>query len=116
MTESPDSVRTNGGAFQPRILLVDRDTGILRALAATLPAGFEAVRIEACTSGRTALGRIAATDYDVVVIDARIPAVDGLTLLEALRALRPNALALLITASGERARALDALDAGAYDV
>ena len=99
----------------PRILIVDDDTALLRALPQALHIRMPDVAVETCDSAPVALERIAATDYDAIVSDIKMPGMDGLALLERIRALRPETPTLLITGHGEQDLTIQALRGAAYD-
>lgn len=99
----------------PRILIVDDDVALLQALPDALRLRMNGVIAETADSGAAALDRIAATDYDAVVCDIKMPGMDGLGLLARIRALRPDTPTLLITGHGEHDLAVQALRGGAYD-
>jgi signal transduction histidine kinase/FixJ family two-component response regulator len=73
------------------------------------------VQVDIADSAQTALERIAATDYDAIVTDVKMPGMDGLALLHEIQALRPATPTLLITGHGENDLAIQALRGGAYD-
>ncbi len=97
------------------VLLVDDDVALLRALPETLRLRMDDLTVETADSGATALDRLAATDYDAIVCDIKMPGMDGLALLARIRALRPDTPTLLITGHGEHDLAVQALRGGAYD-
>src|SRR5690348_16087309 len=99
----------------PRILIVDDDAALLRALPQALHIRMSDVAVETCDSAPVALERIAATDYDAIVSDIKMPGMDGLALLERIRALRPETPTLLITGHGEQDLTIQALRGAAYD-
>jgi signal transduction histidine kinase len=98
-----------------RILIVDDDSALLQALPAAIRLRMEELWVDTCDSATAALDQIAATDYDVVVSDIKMPGMDGLCLLAEIRALRPETPTLLITGHGEHDLALQALRGGAFD-
>ncbi len=100
---------------QTRIVLVDDDTVLLEALSETLRLRMEQAAVDTCDSATLALDRIAATDYDAIVVDIKMPGMDGLQLLAEIRKLRPDAPVLLITGHGEHDLAIEALRGGAHD-
>jgi PAS domain S-box-containing protein len=99
----------------PRVLIVDDDPALLRALPEALRLRLEAVTVETCDSAAEALERVAATDYDAIISDIKMPGMDGLALLAKIRAARPDTPTLLITGHGEHDLAVQALRGGAYD-
>lgn len=97
-----------------RILIVDDDPALLEALPDSIRTRMP-VQVDTADSGARALELIAATDYDAIVTDIKMPEMDGLSLLEKVRELRPDTPTLLITGHGERDLAVRALRGGAYD-
>jgi CheY-like chemotaxis protein/anti-sigma regulatory factor (Ser/Thr protein kinase) len=65
------------------------------------------------TGGEDALRIAAATPVDVVVTDLQMPGMDGLALVEALRAAHPRLPVVLMTAHGSEEIAVRALQGGA---
>ena len=98
-----------------RVLIVDDDPALLEALPEALRLRMDGLTVDTCDSGPAALERIAATDYDAIVSDIKMPGMDGLQLLEAVRSRRPDTPTLLITGHGEHELAVKALRGGAYD-
>jgi signal transduction histidine kinase len=99
----------------PRVLIVDDDVLLLKALPEALLLRMEGVAVETCDSAPSALRQIAATDYDAIVADIKMPGMDGLALLAEIRALRPETPTVLITGHGHDDLAVRALRGGAYD-
>ena len=99
----------------PHVLIVDDDLALLRALPEALHLRMKELTVDTCDSASTALDRIAAIDYDAIIVDIKMPGMDGLALLTEIRTLRPHTPALLITGHGEHDLAVQALRGGAYD-
>ncbi len=99
---------------EPRkVLVVDDDPSILTMTEDLLSeAGFE---VGKCGSGREALERIHAHEWDVVLSDLQMPGVDGLELLAAVREHSPDTPVIIMTAFGTIQSAVDAMRAGALD-
>ena len=98
-----------------RILIVDDDPALLQALPEALRLRLVDMAVDTCDSAADALRRIAATDYDAVVSDIKMPGMDGLALLAEIRRLRPDTPTLLITGHGQHDLVVQALRGGAYD-
>ena len=99
----------------PHVLIVDDDPALLAALPEALRLRMAGVTVDTADSGAAALDRIAARDYEAIVIDVKMPGMDGLALLAEIRARRPDTPVLMITGHGEHALAIQALRGGAYD-
>jgi PAS domain S-box-containing protein len=65
--------------------------------------------------GREALACLEAERFDLLVVDFRMPEVDGLTVLRRARELDPEVAAIVITSYGSIENAIEALRAGARD-
>ena len=98
-----------------RVLIVDDDLALLKALPEALLLRMHGVEVDTCDSAPSALREIAATDYDAIVADIKMPGMDGLALLGEIRALRPETPTVLITGHGHDDLAVRALRGGAYD-
>jgi DNA-binding NtrC family response regulator len=98
-----------------KILIIDDDAALLEALPETIRSRMATLEVEVTDSPKTALTRIAATDYDAIISDIRMPGMDGLVLLQKIKALRPDTPTLLITGHGEHNLVVKALRGGAYD-
>jgi len=98
-----------------RILIVDDDPALLQALPEALRLRLAEVAVDTCDSAADALRQMAATDYDAVVSDIKMPGMDGLALLAEIRTRLPDTPTLLITGHGQHDLVLHALRGGAYD-
>ncbi|MFP5415869.1 MAG: response regulator [Actinomycetes bacterium] len=95
------------------VAIVDDDAIVRAALVAYLSAtdGFD-VRHE-CTNGVDAVAAITAEPVDVVIMDVRMPRMDGIQATAALRAALPPLKILVITSFDEDGAVREALAAGA---
>ncbi len=97
------------------VLIVDDDPALLTALPEALRLRMAGVTVDTADSGAAALDRIAAQEYDAIVIDIKMPGMDGLALLAEIRTRRQDTPVLMVTGHGEHALAIQALRGGAYD-
>src|SRR3569832_1639172 len=86
------------------------------ARAETLADGLTDLGVAATAYGssRAALETITSGDVDVVVTDLRMPELDGLALLDAIRATKPETQVIVMTAYGAIDSAVEAIRRGAY--
>lgn len=100
---------------EPSVLIVDDVHAMVDALAALLRTRLPQCRVQTSTSAAAALERVRKAPFDVMITDVVMPGVDGITLLERARALRPELLVVIVSGveAGEVTRR--ALRAGAYD-
>src|SRR5579884_1149656 len=97
------------------ILIIDDDPAVLTALPEMFRLWMPGAVVDLCGSARLALDRIETTDYDAIISDIRMPDMDGLTLLEHIKTMRPETPTLLVTGYGDQTLAMQALRGGAYD-
>jgi DNA-binding NarL/FixJ family response regulator len=96
-----------------RVALVD-DQAIVRAGLARIlspPDGFEVVA--ECISGREAIERLPALRPDVILMDVRMPDLDGITATARLRSSAAGSPVLVLTTFGEDEVLWGAIEAGA---
>jgi len=95
-----------------KVLLID-DEAQFRATTEKIlmRRGFETILAE---SGEAGLDKLAAKP-DVVILDIKMPGMDGLDALAAIRKAAPKLPVIMLTGHGSEALAQDALKKGAYD-
>jgi len=96
-----------------RILIADDED----SLRWVLEKGFRGVGYEvtAVKDGNAAFAQIETGPFDLILLDVRMPGMDGLTLLKRTRELRPDAQIVIMTAHGTMETAIQAMQQGAYD-
>ena len=95
-----------------RVLVVDDKASMVALLERVLGEKFSVVT---ATDGETALTKLAAGSFDVVVSDIKMPGKDGLEVLRAAKELDPGLEVVLMTAYASVQNAVEAIRAGAYD-
>src|SRR6185436_17176122 len=96
-----------------RLLIVDDDAGFRQSLALLL--GESGYQVEAEGDPERALARASAEDFDLILCDVKMAAMDGLSFLRRFRDAGGPALLIMMSAFGNEDGALDAMRAGAYD-
>src|SRR5262245_1762142 len=96
-----------------RVLIVDDDASIRFTLEAVLSdAGLS---VETADGGAKGIAAFEARGADLVLTDLAMPEVDGMKVLETIRAQDPSVPIVMITAHGSERVAVSAMQAGAYD-
>ncbi|MFO0581601.1 MAG: sigma-54 dependent transcriptional regulator [Anaeromyxobacter sp.] len=95
------------------VLLVDDEKNILVTLSRALT--MEGHVVETASGGREALDKIAALPVDVVVMDVRMPDLDGLAVLEKARETRPGLPVVIMSGHGSLETVRSAFKLGAFD-
>ncbi len=96
-----------------RVLIVEDDTALRRLIARGLQE--EGHIADALGDGRECAAYLAATAYDVLVLDLNLPNRDGLAVLRELRSLGHDTPVLILTARVNARDVVGGLDAGADD-
>jgi len=98
---------------KPRVLLVD-DEERFRTTLARMLAG-EGLTVVALGSGREALEELRKQPFDVMLLDLRMPEMDGLTTLAEAKRLSPGTEVIILTGHASLDAAMDIIRLGGYD-
>lgn len=71
--------------------------------------------VDTVASGIDCFDRVAAGGYDIVILDYRIPRMDGLAVLAEMRRMNLDVSVIMVTGMGDERIAVEALKSGAYD-
>jgi DNA-binding NtrC family response regulator len=97
----------------PRLLVVEDDPDLRETWVSGLErAGFT---VSSVADGEKALAVLASDDFDVVILDLRIPRRDGIQVLQAMRADGHDAEVIIVTGHAEIETAIEALKLKAFD-
>jgi signal transduction histidine kinase len=97
-------------AEKPLVLVVDDEYGPRESIAFSLSSEFA---VDTAGRARDALAKIAERDYSAVVLDIRMPEMDGIRMLQELRKSDPEVSVIMLTGYGTLQTAQDAMLAGA---
>jgi two-component system, NtrC family, response regulator AtoC len=96
-----------------RILIVEDECGALNSLATLLnEEGYEALK---AGDGERGLMKALTEEPDLVLLDIRLPKMDGLTVLQRMRQGHNDAAVLIMTADTTSSNAIKATQYGAFD-
>ena len=96
-----------------KILIVDDEMSVRNSLREWfLEDGFA---VETAEDGNAALQRMHAGPYDIVIIDLKMPGMDGITLERRIREIDKDAAIIILTAFASVETAVEALKLGAFD-
>jgi DNA-binding NtrC family response regulator len=96
-----------------RLLVIDDDQASCRLVETLF--GADGIHVSAAHDGKTGLERASADQPDVIILDQRLPDLDGLEVLDRLRALSPSTPVVILTAHGGVKSAVRATQLGAFD-
>ena len=97
----------------PRVLIVEDDPVTASEIGAILAAG--GLDCDRRASLAEAMARAADQPFDVIVLDRMLPDGDGIAAMQGLRAARPGAMILVVSALGTASSRIEGLDLGADD-
>jgi len=96
-----------------RILVADDEEGVRSFLAESLERdGHEVVQV---ADGESALSAARDEPFDVVITDLKMPKLDGMGVVRALRTEQPNVELIVLTAFGDVSTAVEAMKLGVFD-
>ena len=110
LTDKALAASTAAPAEKPPVLVVDDEYGPRESIAFSLGAEFA---VETAQRAKEALAKIAARPYAAVVLDIRMPEMDGIRALEELRKIDPYVSVIMLTGYGTLQTAQQAMLAGA---
>jgi len=96
-----------------RILVVDDEPGIRQALRQMLE--YEGYQVRDAKDGPSALAAYSEEPADLVLLDIKMAPMDGLDVLDRLRAKDPDVVVVIISGHGSVETAVEALKRGAFD-
>ncbi|MBT4501961.1 MAG: sigma-54-dependent Fis family transcriptional regulator [Gemmatimonadetes bacterium] len=100
-------------AVKPRILIVDDEKVVRESLYEWFTE--DGYQVDTADSGRQALERLQESTCDILLVDIKMPGMDGLELQRKVQQIAPEAVIIIMTAYASVDTAVQALKAGAYD-
>ncbi len=99
--------------FRASVLVVEDNEDLCQTLADVMRK--EGHRVRTAFSGGQALSILRKDLIDLVLLDIKLPEIDGLRVLEEIKEIDPDLLVIMITAITDAQPAVDAMKKGAYD-
>ena len=96
-----------------RILIVDDDASIRRTLREILE--FESYQVDESPDGLDALVKVKQQAYDVIILDIKMPKMDGMEAIERIQILCPDVPIVMISGHANIDTAVEAVKKGAFD-
>ena len=95
------------------IMVVDDEEIVRASLTSWLEE--DGYRVEAVESGRKALERLPEREWDLMLVDLKMPGMDGIELMDEVHKTAPEMLVIIMTAYATVDTAVKAMKKGAYD-
>src|SRR5258707_505173 len=96
-----------------RVLVVDDETAIREAIRMTLE--YEGYRIDEARSGQDGIDKAIKTPYDAILLDIKMPVLDGIEVLENLKEQHVPAPVIMVSGHADIATAVECTKRGAFD-
>lgn len=110
LTENSPAVAAPVAGERPSVLVVDDEYGPRESIAFSLSGEFA---VDTAERAKEALAKLQAKTYAAVVLDIRMPEMDGIRALEELRKIDPHVSVIMLTGYGTLLTAQQAMVAGA---
>lgn len=99
----------------PKILIIEDEAAIRRVLGKILSEENETYQVEEAEDGASGLEKIKNNDYDLVLCDIKMPKMDGVDVLEAVKKIKPEIPMVMISGHGDMETAINTMRLGAFD-
>jgi DNA-binding NtrC family response regulator len=96
-----------------RILLVDDEKDFVEMLSMRLEEAGD--KVTAAYTGQEGLDRLEKDEFDVIILDIKMPGMDGIQALRKIKILHPLVEVILLTGHGSAETAVEGMKLGAFD-
>lgn len=99
----------------PKILIIEDEAAIRRVLNKILSEENDTYQVEEAEDGLQGIEKIKNEDYDLVLCDIKMPKMDGVEVLEAVKKIKPEIPMVMISGHGDLETAVNTMRLGAFD-
>jgi DNA-binding NtrC family response regulator len=99
----------------PKILIIEDEAAIRRVLNKILSEESDTYQVEEAEDGLQGIEKIKNEDYDLVLCDIKMPKMDGVEVLEAVKKIKPEIPMVMISGHGDLETAVNTMRLGAFD-
>jgi DNA-binding NtrC family response regulator len=96
-----------------KVMLVDDEKDFLETLCKRLTK--RKLDVTSANSGREAIAKIQEFPVDVVVLDVRMPGMNGIETLKEIKKIKPSVEVIMLTAHADVQVAIEGMELGAFD-
>jgi len=98
-----------------KILVIEDEAAIRRVLVKILSEESDKYQLDEAEDGLVGIEKIRKDDYDLVLCDIKMPKMDGIEVLEAIKKLKPEIPIVMISGHGDLETAVNTMRLGAFD-
>jgi DNA-binding NtrC family response regulator len=99
--------------MKEKVLIVDDEPEFLEALAERM--GNRGLEVQTSTSAKDALNKVESEEFDAVLLDLKMPGIDGLSALKLIKEKKPEMQVILLTGHATLQKGIEAMKLGATD-
>ena len=99
----------------PRILVIEDEAAIRRVLIKILSEENNTYQVDEAEDGLVGIEKIKNEDFDLVLCDIKMPKMDGVEVLEAVKKIKPEIPMVMISGHGDLDTAVNTMRLGAFD-
>lgn len=99
----------------PKILIIEDEAAIRRVLSKILREENDTYDVEEAEDGLVGIEKIKKEDFDLVLCDIKMPKMDGVEVLEAIKKIKPEIPVVMISGHGDLDTAVNTMRLGAFD-
>jgi len=98
-----------------KILIIEDEAAIRRVLVKILSEENKTYLVEEAEDGLVGMEKIKDDEYDLVLCDIKMPKMDGIEVLEAIRKIKPEVPVVMLSGHGDLDTAVNTMKLGAFD-
>lgn len=99
----------------PKILIIEDEAPIRRVLSKILSEENDAYHVEEAEDGLLGVEKVKNEDFDLILCDIKMPKMDGVEVLEAIKKIKPEIPMVMISGHGDLETAVNTMRLGAFD-
>jgi two-component system, NtrC family, nitrogen regulation response regulator NtrX len=99
----------------PKILIIEDEAAIRRVLAKILSEENDTYVVDEAEDGLQGVEKVKNEDYDLILCDIKMPKMDGVEVLEAIKKIKPEIPMVMISGHGDIETAINTMRLGAFD-
>ncbi|WP_291108302.1 sigma-54-dependent transcriptional regulator [Flavobacterium sp. UBA6195] len=98
-----------------KILIIEDEAAIRRVLTKILSEENDSYKVEEAEDGLLGIEKVKNEDYDLILCDIKMPKMDGVEVLEAVKKIKPEIPMVMISGHGDLETAINTMRLGAFD-